>query len=276
MMSKRVLKVSFFFFWCFAVVLGISLRTVQLFRVIDLSTGFYKGWDLSLPLLDIVLAAAVLGTVIFSLLIRSTRFQAAIFPSPALSGLISLFCAAGICCTDVTLILQKNALSGLSVPNTITLILSLGAAIAFIAFSFRSFLGRRLVPAVWQIVLVTLWGCVQVFSIFIDDSSRSNTSEYVIVISTLCLMILFFVKLGRRCLYPNETRGVSFLLIGSSALMSILGLSISLPNIIAACFGLGSWFDFLPVNLALFPISIFVAGFFATNCLQKTTKKARN
>lgn len=268
-MSKRALKVSFFLFWCLAVTLGIVLRTVQLFRVIDLSTGFYKDWDLSLVLLDIVFIAAVLGTAIFSFFIRRTRFQAAVFINPAVSGLVSLLCAAGICCTDVILVLQKAASGGLSVPYTVTLFFSLGAVAAFVAFSYRSFTEKRRVPAVWQTVLITLWGCVQVFSIFIDDSSRSNTSEYVIVISTLCLMILFFLKLGRRRLYPDETKGVSFLLIGSSALTSVLGLSISLPNVIAVCFGLGNWFDFLSVNLALLPISVFAAGFFATNCLHK-------
>lgn len=269
-MPKRALNLTFLILWSLAVLLGITFRTMQLFRVVDMSTGFYQGWDISLMLLDLVLIAAVFFTVICSFLLRKTHFRAIISTRPFLSGLISLLCAVGICCTDITLIFQAE---GLSLPYTISLVLSVAAMAAFVVFAFRLFTEKRSIFSLWQTVVITLWGCVEVFSIFIDDSSRSNTSEYVIVISTLCLMILFFLKLGRRKLYPQETKGVSFLLIGCSALTSILGLSISLPNFIAVFFGLGTWSDFLPISIALLPISIFAAGFFFTNCLSQVKKR---
>lgn len=266
---KRPLQIGFLVFWVLITITALFFRSWQLFHAIDFATGFYNNWDFSLFWFDVVLVVAAIGVLAFSLLLRNQPFQAAFTHNRTLSCICGLLCAIGISLTGVFAFVQ-TPISEFTILQYLSIFMSIPAIAAFVAYAYRAVQLGKHTMRLWQCGVVTIWGCVELFRVFIDESYRSNTSEYVLIVIAFCLLTLFFLKLGRQCLKTRgETPNVSFLVLFSSALGSVFGLMVSISNLIAIFSGLGTIYDFFPSTVALLPLSLFAAGFFITNGVRR-------
>lgn len=270
--NYRGLRILLVALLALAIPCGIIFRTMQLLYAIDYTTGFYKEWHFSLPALDITLFIAAVLTIVFAFFLKRAPLSSDLAKGRAGISLLSFLCAAGLAGQLVLQFIQTNNWSVLALVSTA---LSVVCLVSFLALGIRQSQASSGSNAfLFRNIVLTLWCCAEMLTVFFDHSSESNTSEYVFVILFLYFSSLFFVKYGKLAFFDGPTDQSSFSLLISSSLMSLFGFVLSVPNIVAGCYGVASWENFSPFSCVAFPLAIYGLVFVCANCLRSDSKKA--
>jgi hypothetical protein len=250
---------------------GVVFRVMQLLYAIDYETGFYKEWHFSLPALDITLFTAAALTLVLALFLKRVPLSAGFSKGCFGVSFLSFLCAAGLA---GQLILQMIQESNWSVLMLVSTALSIICIISFVALGIRQ---DQALPGsgafLFRNIVLTLWCCSEMLLVFFDHSSESNTSEYVLVILFLYFASLFFVKYGKLAFYNGLTCATTFSLLVSGSLMALFGFVLSVPNLVASCYGVTSWQSFSPFSCIAFPLAVYGLVFVCMNCLRSDSKK---
>ncbi len=269
--NSRALRIILVALLALSIPCGIVFRVMQLFYAIDYETGFYKEWHFSLPALDITLFAATVLTLVLVFFLKRVPLSAGFSKGRFGVSLLSFLCAAGLA---GQLILQTMQESGWSVLMLVSAALSVVCTISFIALGVKQ---TQALPEssafLFRNIVLTLWCCSEMLLVFFDHSSESNTSEYVFVILFLYFASLFFVKYGKLAFYNGPTYATTFSLLASGSLMALFGFVLSVPNLVASCYGVTSWQSFSPFSCVAFPLAVYGLVFVCMSCLRSGSKK---
>jgi hypothetical protein len=253
-----------------AVPLGVLFRIMQLLYAIDYSTGFYKEWHFSLPMLDVTLAVTAVLVLLSAVFLRKMELSVPHMKTLGVS-LFSFLCAAGIA---LQLVLQMVQAKEWGVLFFLSFLLSAVSVGCFVALGIKTRQHMASSPAfLFRNIVLTLWCCVEILMVFFDHSTESNTSEYVFIILFLYFATLFFVKYGKLAFYSGPTNACSFSLLVSSSLMGLFGCILSIPNFFVALSGAGSWLELSPFSCVALPLGAYGLVFFYSNCFHSVFKK---
>ena len=247
--SKKAFGIILFAVVSAGALLGIVFRTMQLHYAIDFSTGFYKEWHYSLPALDTVLLGAAVLVVLLSILLKRKPLYA-VLPKRLGGSLLPFFCAAGLAAQTILQMVQTT---------------EWGLQQALAKPGVSGYLFRNMV--------LTLWCCCQMLTVFFERSSESNTSEFVFITLFLYASTVFFIKYGKLTFYSQPDHHSSFSLLLSASFLSLFGFTLSVPNIILLCTGGASPADFSPIACAALPLAVYGFSFLFINCLSSSKKQ---
>lgn len=212
-------------FFCITLPLSILLRTLQLFFTVETDTGFFKseyktaGFYL---LLLIVAACACLAVVCFTGH-RNPEHPPKINPLISLSSVLaSVGVAAGIYDTRLTgvTMLWQSVLLTLS---------GIAAAAYFLLYALSGFMKLKLSPLLSMIPSV--YFIMKIICSFTAISSLALISDNILILSSLCVMLIFFLSFGK--LYNGIDSERNFRkLMASGLVAAVISFTQCLPHII--------------------------------------------
>lgn len=268
--SKKAFGIILFAVVSAGVLLGIVFRTMQLHYAIDFSTGFYKEWHYSLPALDTVLLGAAVLVVLLSILLKRKPLYA-VLPKRLGGSLLPFFCAAGLAAQTI---LQMVQTTEWGIWLLVSSVLAAVSVVCFILLGLQQALAKPGVSGyLFRNMVLTLWCCCQMLTVFFERSSESNTSEFVFIILFLYASTVFFIKYGKLTFYSQPDYHSSFSLLLSASFLSLFGFTLSVPNIILLCTGGASPADFSPIACAALPLAVYGFSFLFINCLSSPQKQ---
>ena len=212
-------------FFCIIMPLSILLRTFQLFFTVETKTGFFKTEyeTAGFYLLLLIIAVCVSLAVICFTGHRNPEHPPKINP---LISFASFFAVLGVAAG-----VYDARLSPVAMPWQIALLTVSGviAAVYFILYAVSGFINLKLSPLLS--VLPSVYFIMRITCSFTAISSLALISDNILIISALCVMLLFFLNFGK--LYNGIDTERNFRKLMASGLVSIvLCFTQSIPHII--------------------------------------------
>ena len=212
-------------FFCIIMPLSILLRTFQLFFTVETKTGFFKSEyeTAGFYLLLLIIAVCVSLAVICFTGHRNPEHPPKINP---LISFASFFAVLGVAAG-----VYDARLSPVAMPWQIALLTVSGfiAAVYFILYAVSGFINLKLSPLLS--VLPSVYFIMRITCSFTAISSLALISDNILIISALCVMLLFFLNFGK--LYNGIDTERNFRKLMASGLVSIvLCFTQSIPHII--------------------------------------------
>lgn len=212
-------------FFCVALPLSVLLRTLQLFFTVETETGFFKSEykTVGFYLLVIIIAACASLAIICFTGHRRPEHPPETNIFLALSSILAaLGVAAGVYDTRLTGVVTPWQ----SVLLTLTGVM---AAVYFILFAISGFAKIKLSPLLS--VLPPLYFIMKTISSFTAISSLALISDNILILSSLCVMLIFFINFGK--LYNGIDTEQNFRKLMASGLVSaVLCFTQGIPHII--------------------------------------------
>ena len=212
-------------FFCIIMPLSILLRTFQLFFTVETKTGFFKSEyeTAGFYLLLLIIAVCVSLAVICFTGHRNPEHPPKINP---LISFASFFAVLGVAAG-----VYDARLSPVAMPWQIALLTVSGfiAAVYFILYAVSGFINLKLSPLLS--VLPSVYFIMKIICSFTAISSLALISDNILILSALCVMLLFFLSFGK--LYNGIDTERNFRKLMASGLVSIvLCFTQSIPHII--------------------------------------------
>lgn len=205
-----------FIFAAFALVSGVTLRTIQLLFLTDSKTGFYKNGmeGLGTTLMVILISVIAIASLLVFLFNKN---EVSVKPSSsALLGCAALF--AGIANLVEPFL---NEVSFSTVPPFLLglrLIMILASGAVLFWFGIAILFGKNMRPAL-SIILIVAY-VVRLMSSFICFTGMSNISENVYDVLMLISTLVFFLFFGKGvCGISKSTTNRKLIAVGIAAVL---------------------------------------------------------
>lgn len=178
-------------FFCIVVPLSILLRTFQLFFTVETNTGFFKSEykTAGFYLLVLIIAALACLAIICFTGHRNPEHPPKINPLISFASIIAVLgIAAGA---------YDTRLTGVTMPWQSALLTVSGvlAAVYFLLYAVSGFIDLKLSPLLS--VLPSVYFIMKIICSFTAISSLALISDNILILSALCVMLLFFLSFGK-------------------------------------------------------------------------------
>lgn len=248
-----------FIFGAFALVCAVTIRTTQLFSLIDHKTGFYKeGMEgLGTGLLALLIAIIAVSA---SLIFLFDTQKLSLKPSSVLFGSSMLFAGLANIAEPFTSGTSLSAVPPMLLALRFILILAAGASLCF--FGISMLLGKEFKAKLTAVIVIS-W-VVRLMTTFICFSKMSNISENLYDVLMLIFTLVFLLFFGK--IFCNISQNKNHKLVFAFGVAAVLFSAVSaIPYIIA---GFTS-----ETNLAHSPLdspvtSIFMAFFISVYLVE--------
>lgn len=212
-------------FFCIVMPLSILLRTFQLFFTVETNTGFFKSEYKTAGFYLLVLIIAALACLA---IICFTGHRNPEHP-PKINPLISF--ASIIAVLGIATGAYDTRLTGVTMPWQSALLTVSGilAAVYFLLYAVSGFINLKLSPLLS--VLPSVYFIMKIICSFTAISSLALISDNILILSALCVMLLFFLSFGK--LYNGIDTERNFRkLMASGLVSSALCFTQGIPHII--------------------------------------------
>lgn len=250
-------------FFCITLPLSILLRSLQLFFTVETETGFFKSeyeiMGLFLLIL-ILLVCACLAVVCFTGH-RNPERPPKVNPFMSLCSFVAaLGVASGVIDTSLTE-------AKMPWQNTLLTLAGIVAAAYFVIYGVSGFIKFKLSPLLS--VLPSVYFIIKIICSFTAVSSLALISDNILVLSALCVMLIFFLSFAK--LYNGIDSESNFRKLMASGLMSaVLCFTQSIPHVIINLVTDNGYLHTTnAANFSVLSFGIFIAVFTFSHFSQK-------
>ncbi len=216
-----------FIFGAFALVCAVTIRTIQLFFLIDHKTGFYKNGleGLGSGLMALLIAIIAVSA---SLVFLFDTQKLSLKPSSMLLGSSMLFAGLANIAEPFTMGISLSAVPPMLLGLRVILILASGAIFCF--FGVSMLLGKEIKADLTAVIIIS-W-VVRLMTTFICFSKMSNISENLYDVLMLIFTLVFLLFFGKA--YCNIAQGKTHKLFFALGIAAVIFSAVSaIPYIIA-------------------------------------------
>ena len=210
-----------FVFFAAALPISVLLRLFQIRFTVDMATGFFKREEAAVGILLLCLiGAACLALAIFSrFAFRMPEIRKKNLPE----AIASLLCAGALI---YELASESFAGTVLSWQLTLLTLVGIAAVLVFLAHSASLFAGFPLPKILF--LIPPFYFIVQIICTFTSISSLALISDYILLMATYCVGLLFFLNYGKlqNDVDPEHTFRK---FLGSGLCFTLLAATQSLP-----------------------------------------------
>lgn len=242
-------------FFLITLPLSILLRTLQLFFTVETDTGFFKAEYkmVGFYLLAVIIAICACLAIVCFTGHRNPEHPPKTGPVISLSSFLAAFCIGAE--------LFDESFSGVVMPWQTALLTLFGvlAAVYFILYGMSGFIKFKLSPLLS--VIPSVYFIMKIICSFTAISSLALISDNILVLSAYCVILLFFLNLGK--LYNGIDSERNFRkLMGSGLVSIVLCFTQSIPHIIINLATAGGYqHTSNAANFSLLGFGIFIAAF---------------
>lgn len=257
-------------FFCIILPLSIFLRTFQLFFTVETNTGFFKREyeTAGFYLLILIIAVCASLAIICFTGHRNPEHPPKINPLISFaSGFALLGIAAGVYIARLTPVIMPWQILLLTVSGVL-------AAVYFLLYAISSFIDLKLPPLLS--VLPSVYFIMKIICSFTTVSSLALISDNILILSALCVMLLFFLSFAK--LYNGIDTERNFRKLMASGLVStVLCFTQSIPHIIINLITDNGYLHTSNVdNFSVLSFGIFIAVFIFSHFSAKNIRFVRS
>lgn len=254
-----------FVIFALGVISAIPIRCYQMFNMLDSETGFYLKTNVTIPLLNCILAGVFVLAVVISYLGKKNTIRPIGRNIPL--AVVSYLFAFSLIADGINKLFEAS-LNGIQVQDGFVLAQGIFALLSSIFFiivgiSFTagtdSFVRRGILavmPVFWAISRI-----LQRFSVAIDFK---NVSELLYELAMLCLVMLFFMSFA-RVYVSTEGANMSWRIFAFGIPAALFAFLCSLPRFLVKFMGMperlvkNSPPEIADLGMAIFIVAVLIA-----------------
>ena len=256
-------------FFCIILPLSVLLRTLQLFFTVETDTGFFKGEYQTAGFCMLVLIIAVCACLA---IICFTGHRNPEHPPKAnpLIALSSVSAAIGVAAGVYDTMLTEVTMPWQNILLTVSGVLT---AVYFLLYAISGVIKIKFSPL--TSILPAVYCIVKIICSFTALSSLALISDNVMILSVLCVILIFFLSFGK--LYNGIDTERNFRKLMASGLVStVLCFTQSIPHIIINLATDNSYLHTSnAANFSVLCFGIFIAVFTFSHFSLKNTLSVR-